>query len=452
MSEDTTSREIARGWIALVLTLALVGVAGWLLLQLEFSNVVLLWIACCVPVMVVTPGTAALWEVATSILVVLILRWAGFTEPVGLALPVVSTTLAWTVSATRSRAAFALGVAGTAAWIGLLPPASWTAVHAVLIAVAVLGWPVVWLHLWALRTSGPAERIDCLVASYSGNTAHMAARFVAGAHDAGAQVALHRLHYTDAPHPELTGDALVLAFPVFGWKPPWPVFDYLLRDLPPGNGKPAYVLYTSAGGPENTGIVAWLALTLRGYRVVGRGWGIYPISVATFRLGPKFFWRWMDRLIPFGWESGDVRELGAAFVRGHATGLPFVLWPSPLPILGFLLDNRWLNRFAYRNHAYKKRCDGCGICVAYCPVGRLKLVDKRPKATGTCSLCLGCINHCPTGAMQMWFFSEYGNPYWTQFKEYVVRTRRRADGLRPGHRESGERRESMDDEDESLDP
>jgi ferredoxin len=186
---------------------------------------------------------------------------------------------------------------------------------------------------------------------------------------------------------------------------------------------------------------------VRGYRVVGRGWGIYPISVATFRLGPKFFWRWLDTLIPFGWESGDIRALGNSFARGVPAGLPFVLWPSPLPVLGFLVDNRWLNRFVYRNHAYKHRCDGCGICVAYCPVGRLKLVDKRPVATGTCTLCLGCINHCPTGAMQMWFFSEYGQPYWTRFSEYVVRTRRRAGGLTPGRRRSSERRRSMDGED-----
>lgn len=449
MAKNETGSGRARGWIALVLALVLVGASGWALQVHGWFSALALWAALSVPVLIATPGSAALWEVATSIVVVFVLRAVGVTEPMALGLPVVSTSLAWVCSSPRSLLGFVLGVAGTAGWIALLPPGEWTPLHAVLITLALLVWPVVWLHLWAVRATGPVERIDCLLTSYSGNTAHLAARFVAGAEDAGAEVAIHRMHYVDGEPPELNGDALVLSFPVFGWKPPWPVFDYLLKGLPPGKGKPAFVLYTSAGGPENAGIVAWLALTVRGYRVVGRGWGIYPISVATFRLGPKFFWRWLDTLIPFGWESGDIRALGSSFARGLPAGLPFVLWPSPLPALGFLVDNRWLNRIVYRNHAYKSRCDGCGICVGYCPVGRLKLVDKRPVATGTCTLCLGCINHCPTGAMQMWFFSEYGQPYWTRFPEFVVRTRRRAAGLRPGRRRSGERRSSMDDEDES---
>ncbi len=438
-----------RAWIALLLSLAIVGGAGWALEVHGWFSFLALWIALYVPIFIATPGSPSLFEGGTSGLVVVILWACGVAEPMALGLPIVSTSLAWVVFGTRSRWAFLLGVAATSGWIALLPPGDWTPLHAVLIALALLGWPVVWIHLLSSRTAGPVERVDVLLASYSGNTAHLTAKFVAGAADAGAEVTVHRMHYVDGPAPRLEGDALALSFPVFGWKPPWPVFDYLLKGLPPGKGRPAFLLYSSAGGPENAGIVAWLALTVRGYRVVGRGWGVYPISVATFRLGPKFFWRWMDGLLPMGWESGDIRALGRSFVRGEATGLPFVLWPSPLPIVGFLADNRWVNRFLYRNHAFKNRCDGCGICVGLCPAGRLKLVDKRPVATGTCTLCLGCINHCPTGAMQMWFLSEYGHPYWTKFPEYIVRTRRRAEGLTPGRKGSGERRRSMDDTEES---
>jgi len=446
--DRTPASGLARGWIALLTALALIAIAAWAWQVHGWFSFLALWFALCVPVLISTPISGAAFEVGTSGLVALVLWACGVTEPMALGLPIVSTTLAWVAFGTRSHIGFVLGVAATAGWIVLLPAGDWTPVHAVLIAASLLGWPVVWLHMWASRSAGPVERIDCLLTSYSGNTAHLAARFVAGAEDAGAEVAVHRLHYVDGPPPDLRGDALVVSFPVFGWKPPWPVFDYLLKGLPPGKGRPAFLLYSSAGGPENSGVVAWLALTVRGYRVVGRGWGVYPLSVATFRLGPKFLWRWMDTLIPFGWESGDIRALGRSFARGVATGLPFVLWPSPLPVLGFLLDNRWVNRFAYRNHAYRSRCDGCAICVAYCPTGRLKLVDKRPVATGTCTLCLGCINHCPTGAMQMWFFSEYGQPYWTRFPDHVVRTRRRAGGLTPGRKRSGERRESMDGEDQ----
>ena len=80
--------------------------------------------------------------------------------------------------------------------------------------------------------------IDVLLCSYSGNPAHFTEAFAGGAREAGAAVRIHRFHYAARFRDSLDGDALVLAFPVIGWKPPWPFLDFLIRSLPAGNGRP----------------------------------------------------------------------------------------------------------------------------------------------------------------------------------------------------------------------
>ncbi len=271
-----------------------------------------------------------------------------------------------------------------------------------------------------MRPRKVPRHIDVLLCSYSSNTAHFTGLFTDAANKAGAKVFVHRFHHYRGFTARYEGDAFVIAFPVIGWKPPWPMLYYLITKLPWGGGKPAYVLYTAAGGPENAGTFVWLLLTLKDYRVAGRNWGIYPINVPTVRLGPKSFWRWVDSLMPFRRDTLGAAEAGRRFVEGKPAGLPFIFWPFFLWIAGVIVDNPIIDRI-YRNHTFKKRCNGCGICVSYCPAERLRMVNGHPLAKGTCTLCFGCVNICPTNAMQMWFLTEYGRPYQPKWPSLVVK-------------------------------
>jgi ferredoxin len=266
--------------------------------------------------------------------------------------------------------------------------------------------------------SGKADLILC---SHSGNTAHYAREFARGMHGAGMDVKLHRFHYYDEFNPDLTADNLIVAFPVSGWKPPWPLVSYLIKKLPRGGGKPCFVLFTSAGGPENAAIVTWLLLTLKGYRVTGHCWAMYPMNVVTFRLGTKKMWQCIDKLVPFQAGLNEAKQCGQEFAIKGVAGIPFIFWPFPLSIAGFILDNKWTNIFLYRNNSWKRRCTKCGLCISSCPSQRLYKNDAGyPHARGTCSLCLLCINICPTNAMQLLFWSEYGQPYSPRWPELVI--------------------------------
>lgn len=270
----------------------------------------------------------------------------------------------------------------------------------------------------------PIKTIDVLLESHSSNTAHYTYQLIDELKQHGAEATVHRFHYYRRFQATLSGDALVLAFPVSGWKPPWPLLWYMIRKLPAGTGKPVYILYTCAGGPENAGFISWLILTFKGYRVAGRHWTAYPMNVATFRIGPKRLFRFLDRLGPLNSELKLLKKSADDFLKGNPVGMPTYVWAFPLLIFGLLLDNKWINTVLYRNHVWHKRCNQCNVCVVYCPAGRLTMVHNFPKASGTCALCLSCINLCPTNAMEMLFFSEYGQPYPPRWPELLPKPAR----------------------------
>jgi len=265
------------------------------------------------------------------------------------------------------------------------------------------------------------NKIDFIISSYSGNTAHFANKFIKGAKEAGTEVVLHRFHYYKSFNPAFKGDSLVIAFPVYGGKPPWPFLSYLLFKLPRGRRKPAFILYTCVGGAENAGILCWFILTLKGYRVIGRNYSIYPLNVPTFRLGPRRLWKFIDSLIPVKKEVDNQIGYGREFTDGIITGIPFIFSLTPFFLIGIILDNKPLDKLLYRNHVLKKRCDKCGMCVTYCPAKRLKMINGYPKPKGECMICLGCVNICPKNAMHFWFWVEWGNQYKPKYKELIVK-------------------------------
>lgn len=268
----------------------------------------------------------------------------------------------------------------------------------------------------------PISSADVLLCSHSGNTGHFADAFQKGLESAGVACTVHRFHHYRHFDATFRGDALVLAFPVSGWKPPWPLAWYLLSGLPRGNGRPVFILFTAAGGPGNAGFITWTLLRIKGWRPLGKAWAVYPVNVATARLGPGAFWRWFDGLLPLSSDIRHVREAAPGFAGGSRSGSPCLPWPSPMWIAGVVLDNPLFNRVFYRNVVWWWRCTRCGLCVKLCPAQRLTMTGGDvPKARGTCALCLCCINLCPHRAMQLFGWSEWGNAYAPRFPEFVAK-------------------------------
>lgn len=278
------------------------------------------------------------------------------------------------------------------------------------------------------RTEKMSGIIDVILCSNSGNTAAYFEQFQESAdhfaldHNIPIQWQINRFHYYRNFSAQLSGNGLVLAFPVSGWKPPWHLCAYLIFRLPYGHGKPAWILYTSSCGPENAGFVAWLLLTLKGYRVVSRQWAGYPINVVTFRIGTANFWKRLDQTQPVLEDIANIQEVARAWVLGDKQGLPIFILPFPMIIFGILLDNKYFNMLFYRNYVWQRRCIQCRACVNVCPVQRLQINKQGyPTPKGSCTICMSCINECPNNAMQMMLWTEYGQQYLTRWPQYVVR-------------------------------
>ncbi|MDQ7821315.1 MAG: hypothetical protein RDV48_00835 [Candidatus Eremiobacteraeota bacterium] len=273
------------------------------------------------------------------------------------------------------------------------------------------------------------KKVDVLLCSYSGNTGHFARQFTDSLK--GIKVIVHRFHYYKSFRAKFNGQGLVLAFPVIGWRMPWPLLAYLIKGLPRSEGKTAFILSTAGGGPENAGFLAWLLLSLKGYTVKGCCWGVYPLNVVPFRIGPRGMYRFLDSLLPRRADLAMAETAAGEFSRGMPAGNAVTIFPFPLVFLGMLLDNPWLNAIIYRNYVWKRRCMKCGLCIRFCPAERLGArEDGYPFPRGTCALCLGCINLCPGNAMHMYCCSEYGNPYPPKFPEYVVKDREHLEAQR----------------------
>jgi ferredoxin len=312
----------------------------------------------------------------------------------------------------------------TAAWVAV-PDAM--ALDAFRIAsLACTGASLVMLATCAPRKRTRLRKIDLLVCSYSGNTAHFARSFAEGAQQAGASTTMHRQHHIEVRGPEFEGDSLVVAFPVIGWNPPFPLHDMLIRQLPRGRGKPAYILHSSAGGPENAFLLVWLILLFKGYRPLGKLGGTYPANITTARLGPKRLWAWLDSLLPRPSDVRLAREAGHSFANGQLDGLPPWVWPSPLVPLNHPLILRTFARYLYWPYLWKSRCNKCNLCARACPTGRIRAVaGSYPTSSGNCTLCYDCVNLCPTNAMHAIALTEYGRQYRPRFPGLVVRNRPR---------------------------
>ena len=55
------------------------------------------------------------------------------------------------------------------------------------------------------------------------------------------------------------------------------------------------------------------------------------------------------------------------------------------------------------------KCNGCGLCVAGCPVNMFEMIDDKPQRTKpieNCILCAECFHKCPVGAISYSYLSK----------------------------------------------
>jgi flavodoxin/ferredoxin len=242
----------------------------------------------------------------------------------------------------------------------------------------------------------------CLIVYFSqgGTTARVAEQIAAGLRVAKHQVDLCNLK--DERPPALDGyDLLGIGSPVYYYRPPFNVMDYVNR-LPDLDGLPAFAFVLQGTYRGSAGNIIRRALARKGADEMGY-FHCYGADYALFYLKAGYL---------FSPDHPTEEELAQAKVFGREVAARFAgkqyvrsKDDPPLPVVYRLerfLTNRWLARKVYSRlfRVDAESCTACGICVELCPTGNIaEGEDGRPVWGRDCLLCLTCEMKCPEDAI-----------------------------------------------------
>jgi flavodoxin/ferredoxin len=236
--------------------------------------------------------------------------------------------------------------------------------------------------------------------SQGGTTTQVADRIAGGLRTNGHHVDLFNMK-DDRPPDVGSYELLGIGFPVYYYRPPFNVMEYL-HALPDLNGLPSFVFVLHGTYRFDAGTVARRALARKRAREVGyyhcRGaefWVGYLHEGYVFSPGHPTDGE-LARAEAFGFEIA-ARVAGRQYAKRRDDEAP-----SPVYRLERFLTNRWLARNVYSRlfRVDRKKCDSCGLCLEVCPMGNITEVPgKRLRWGRDCLLCLYCELKCPVEAI-----------------------------------------------------
>ncbi len=254
--------------------------------------------------------------------------------------------------------------------------------------------------------------------SQGGTTARVAESIADGLRAAGHQVDLCNMK--DERPQDIDGyDLLGIGFPVYYYRPPFNVTDYV-NSLPGLDGLPVFVFVLHGTYRGDAGTVVRSALARRGAQEVG-----------YFRArGGDYYLAYLKQGYLFSPDHPTAEELAEAEVFGQKVAARLAGReytrpkddepPAAVYRLERFLVNRWLANQVYTRlfRVKAKECTACGLCMKLCPTGNI--TERRgglPVWGRHCLLCLSCEMKCPTEAI----VSPVSWPLFQPFTIYNVR-------------------------------
>ncbi len=243
--------------------------------------------------------------------------------------------------------------------------------------------------------------MNALVVTFSqtGNTAAVARAIGRGLEAGGASADVRPIEEVD-PGEWTEADLLAVGAPVFYYREPVNVADWIRR-LPHRDGPvPVLTFNTNGGNPTNTFRRLARALRRKGGRVVGSyacpGFDTYGVYLGTLRKWGHPSEEDLAAAETFGRDAvakaervlaGEpVPEPRYPFVGGKTFRLSLLLRG---PVMKWVLPKLWLDEAA---------CIRCGLCAARCPTDNIRLAPA-PVFADRCMYCYLCEKVCPRSAI-----------------------------------------------------
>ncbi len=235
------------------------------------------------------------------------------------------------------------------------------------------------------------KKANIVYFSGTGCTRKVAEQFAALLKARGIEANISKV--SDIEQPD-DADCLFLLFAVHAMNAPQAVYDWI-EGLQKVNRKDAVVISVSGGGEISPNTACRQGsikkLEKKGYRVRYEQMIVMPSNFAI-EMQEDLSIMLLDRL-PAKVEQ-IVNEILTNVIRRT----------KPVMVDQFLSNIAEFEKIGARIFGKQLKCKdtcvGCGWCAANCPVGNIKMEDKRPVFSNHCHMCMGCIYGCPKQAIE----------------------------------------------------
>ena len=186
----------------------------------------------------------------------------------------------------------------------------------------------------------------------------------------------------------------VFVSPIYVAAPPRAFLDFIRAcEFPAGSR--AYFVLTCSGGMGAAPVYCQKLSAEKGLRYMGAAQVRMPQNyLVFFKTYPE-----ADNRRKIEAALPDIDALAARIDREETFDVPdikFYDYPSTQMILAPYY--RWF--ITAKQFRVTDACVGCGRCAAVCPLGNIRLQDRRPVWGENCTHCMGCINLCPKEAVE----------------------------------------------------
>jgi len=209
----------------------------------------------------------------------------------------------------------------------------------------------------------------------------------------------------DRPSQQTEADVIGLVFPIYDFRPPRCIFEYL-EAVPNIESKYVFAICThGTAAPGRSLKSVQAAIQSRGGRLSGGfavpmphngvGCGLFPGAKRASMLET-----WTE-------AADEICEYVRRRDRGRVdsgSALLAMLRPSMLRLVPVIL--RFFGALVKRGSkglglTASDACTACGICAQVCPTENIELHGKTPVWGDRCLTCFACLHWCPEGAISL---------------------------------------------------
>ena len=245
-------------------------------------------------------------------------------------------------------------------------------------------------------------RINIVYFTLTGNTLWLATKAREIMEEQGHQVKLFEVINQGDAFLGSEADMLGVFYPVWGFLPAEPLWEFLREKMPEGNGKKIFFIGDCAGIAGDTSMKCKRLMEAKGYDAFYFNHIIMPNNY-TLPWMPYNYWKRVPA------KEKLEKMLGVAETRLRKMLQSALNCERRLEGRGlFWRCYGWLQRkmepivnfYRSRFSVVKERCLQCDLCVRICPTGNISRNNDGDIVFGSnCLVCAKCYNLCPADAI-----------------------------------------------------